>query len=350
MPLTAACLFTFVLSLVLTPAARTLAQRTGLVARPRRDRWHTRSTALLGGIAIQLAFLGGYLLFQPEPARTRPLVAIAGFAFASGLLDDVRPLRPSAKLATQLVAAAATVALGFRLPWTSSVLANDLLTVAWLVGITNAVNLLDNMDGLAAGIAVIACGFLAVTFQLNGQLEMALMPTLLAGAVLGFLVFNAPPASIFMGDCGATFVGALLGRIALLSDYGRSRNLTAVLLAPVLILIIPILDTSLVTVTRKLAGRPVSVGGRDHASHRLVALGLSERWAVATLWLLAILSGTFALVVRFLADDALLVLLPAFAVVFGLFALWLGRVDGVIPRRSDDMPDTERARHARGRA
>ncbi len=338
MPLAFACLATFALSLVLTPMVRAGAEWAGFVAAPRRDRWHARPTALLGGIAIQLAFLGGYLVFQPALEQTFPLVAIATFVFAVGLLDDVMPMTPLAKLTAQLLAAGATVAVGFRLPWTPSVVANDVLTILWLVGITNAMNLLDNMDGLAAGIAAIACAFLAVTFVVNGQDEIALMPALLAGAVLGFLCFNRSPATIFMGDCGALFLGVLLGCIALLSEYGRSRNLTAVLLTPVLILLIPILDTTLVTVTRKLAGRPVSMGGRDHASHRLVALGLSEQRAVGTLYLLAVLSGCFALGVRWLASDALLLLLPAFGLSLLLFGLYLGTADGKPPPKRGDGP------------
>jgi len=325
-PLLAGLVVTFLASLLFTPAVAALARRRGIVAVPRQDRWHRAPTALLGGVAICAAFVVGFAIEQPVPARSLPVVVSAAWLFVVGLVDDVAPIRPLAKLLAQLVAAAVVVAFGLHLPWTGSVVLNDAVTVVWLVGITNATNLLDNMDGLAGGIAVIAAFFLAVTFVLNGQMEEAVLPALLAGATLGFLPFNRKPASIFMGDCGSMFIGALLGGTALLSSYGRTRNLASVLLTPVLILLIPIFDTCLVTVTRKLSGRAVSVGGRDHTSHRLVALGLSEQRAVALLYVVATLAGGFALAVRWRRDDGLLVLLPILGAVVAAFGVILGRV------------------------
>jgi UDP-GlcNAc:undecaprenyl-phosphate GlcNAc-1-phosphate transferase len=194
------------------------------------------------------------------------------------------------------------------------------------VGITNALNLLDNMDGLAGGIAVIACVFLTITFLMNGQTAEAMLPALLGGAALGFLVFNFNPASIFMGDCGSMFLGFTLGGMALMSDYGRSRNLTAVLLSPVLILLLPIFDTCVVTATRKLSGRAISQGGRDHTSHRLVALGMSERRAVLMLYVLAATSGALALTVRLTQAEVMWLLVPGFALVMLFVGLYLGKV------------------------
>ncbi len=148
------------------------------------------------------------------------------------------------------------------------------VTIFWLIGITNAINLLDNMDGLAAGISAIAAGFLAANFAGNGQTTEAVMLAVFAAALVGFLVYNSNPASIFMGDCGSMFVGFFLASSALLSAAGdRGRSFLVVIAVPVLILFIPIFDTTLVTVVRKLSGRAASQGGRDHTSHRLVALG-----------------------------------------------------------------------------
>ena len=182
------------------------------------------------------------------------------------------------------------------------------------------------MDGLAGGVAVIACAFLTITFLLNGQTLEAQLPAMLGAAALGFLIFNFKPASIFMGDSGSMFLGFMLSSIALLSGTGRFRNLTSVLLSPLLILMIPIFDTCMVTVTRKLSGRRVSQGGRDHSSHRLVALGISERRAVMMLYVFAAISGILALMVRFVETTWALAIVPVFALVVLFLGLYLGKV------------------------
>ncbi|MCW5889152.1 MAG: hypothetical protein KIT14_01230 [bacterium] len=255
-----------------------------------------------------------------------PILAASAFLFLVGLVDDVVQIRPLTKLAAQVLAAGGIVASGLVLPWAHEPAVDAALAMLWIVGITNAVNLLDNMDGLAAGIAAIACVFLGITFATNGQWDMAVLPALVAGAAAGFLVYNFKPASIFMGDSGSMFLGCLLGGFALLSSYGRSRSVASVLLTPVLIMMIPILDTTLVAITRRLRGQPVSVGGRDHTSHRLVALGASERRAVLILYAVAAASGAVAVVVRELRVDALLAVIPGFALAVLFFALYLGMV------------------------
>jgi UDP-GlcNAc:undecaprenyl-phosphate/decaprenyl-phosphate GlcNAc-1-phosphate transferase len=318
--------FAFAVSLGLTFIVRSLAYRRGLVATPREDRWHSRPTALLGGVAIFAAFAIGWLVFSPDVPKASAVAAGAVLLFAGGLLDDLRPMRPYMKLVLQVATAALIVYLGLSLPWTENALINNLITVFWLVGITNALNLLDNMDGLAAGVAIIASGCMAVTFAMNGQLEAATLPVLLGGAALGFLVFNWYPASIFMGDAGSMFLGVTLGGTALLAEYGRSRSLAAVMITPVLIMIIPILDTAVVAVTRKLSGRSIAQGGRDHTSHRLVAVGLSEPRAVATLCVLAAVSGALAIAVGALQEEFIWLLVPTFALVLAGLAVFLGGV------------------------
>ncbi|HSE98439.1 MAG TPA: MraY family glycosyltransferase, partial [Blastocatellia bacterium] len=319
-------LCSLLLGLALTFTVREIACRAGVVAKPRADRWHQKPTAMLGGVAVYLAFMAGYFGFSSRPSNAYPIIAAGTLLFIVGLIDDLRPVKPYAKLILQLIAASAVVYSGLQLPWTGSVAVNSLITVFWLVGITNALNLLDNMDGLAGGITVIACAFLTISFLMNGQAAAAMLPAVLGGATLGFLVFNFNPASIFMGDCGSMFLGFTLGSTALLSDYGRSRNLTAVLLTPVLILLIPIFDTCMVTVTRKLSGRAISQGGRDHTSHRLVALGMSERRAALMLYLFAATSGVLALMVRLMEAEVMLLLVPGFALVTLFLGLYLGKV------------------------
>jgi UDP-GlcNAc:undecaprenyl-phosphate/decaprenyl-phosphate GlcNAc-1-phosphate transferase len=319
-------LCTFLLGLALTMLARKAAHRTGLVAAPRQDRWHSKPTALLGGVAIYSAFVIGYAFFMPQLPASYPILAGGSLLFFMGLVDDAIQIKPYAKLVIQLIAAAMAVYFGLHLPWVNYQWVNDLLTIFWLVGITNAINLLDNMDGLAGGISFISCMFLTITFLLDGQMPEAMLPALLGGAVLGFLAFNFSPASIFMGDCGSMFLGFMLSGTALLGATGRFRNLSSVLLTPVLILMIPIFDTCMVTITRKLSGRKISQGGRDHASHRLVALGVSERRAVLMLYLFAAVSGALALTVRLLDTTVILALIPGFALAVILLGLYLGKV------------------------
>ncbi|MGH9841774.1 MAG: hypothetical protein ACREEM_23720, partial [Blastocatellia bacterium] len=302
------------------------ARRYGIVAAPRKDRWHQRPMALMGGIAIYLSFILGCAIFAPSLYRARPILIAATLLFVTGVIDDRVQLKPYIKLAMQIIAAAITVYGGLDLRWTGYDTLNNLITIFWLVGITNAVNLLDNMDGLAAGISLISCVFLAITFGLNGQTAEMMIPLALAGAVAGFLVFNFNPATIFMGDCGSMFLGFTLGGTALLSDAGRMRNLLGVMLTPVLILVIPIFDTVVVTIARKLNGRPVSRGGRDHTSHRLVALGMSERRAVLMLYGFAAVTGTLALFVRQMKLGAGLTLIGGFALSFLFVGLYLGKV------------------------
>jgi UDP-GlcNAc:undecaprenyl-phosphate/decaprenyl-phosphate GlcNAc-1-phosphate transferase len=322
---TGSIISTLLLSLALTFAVRKIAMRTGMVAAPRKDRWHQKPTAMLGGIAIYVAFVAGYFLFAPTLPQFYPILIAGSLLFVVGLIDDIYQLKPYTKLIAQVIVAAATVYFGARLTLTSSEVVNDFITIFWLVGITNAINLLDNMDGLAGGVSVISCIFLAVTFFIGGQTGEMMLPILLGCAALGFLVFNFNPATIFMGDCGSMFLGFMLGGTALLS-YGRLRNVTAVLLTPALILLIPIFDTCMVTVTRKLSGRPVSQGGRDHTSHRLVAMGMSERRAVIMLYFLAALSGVLAMMVRFINPSITLLIVPAFVLVMLFIGLYLGKV------------------------
>ncbi|HEU4872166.1 MAG TPA: MraY family glycosyltransferase, partial [Pyrinomonadaceae bacterium] len=289
----------FCLALVLTFLVRALARRFRFVAQPKIDRWHKKPTAMLGGTAIWLSVIITVLVFSLHTTYGLQILLASTFLFLVGLVDDLIHIKPYQKLIGQILGSAYVVYYGLSLPWTGSVLLNMALAIFWLIGITNAINLLDNMDGLASGIAIIAGGFLAVSFMNSGQYTEALIMLVFAGGLLGFLVYNSNPASIFMGDCGSMFVGFFLASSALMHvSGGRSRSFLPVLVVPILVLFIPIFDTTFVTVLRKLSGRAASQGGRDHTSHRLVALGMSERHAVLMLYGFAALSGLLAIVVQ----------------------------------------------------
>jgi UDP-GlcNAc:undecaprenyl-phosphate GlcNAc-1-phosphate transferase len=318
----------FAAAAVATPIVSAVARRFNAVAIPRNDRWHRRPTAMMGGVAIFLAVMAVVPAMVHQRREGWVVLGASALLFLVGLVDDFLKIKPYQKLIGQLVGAASVIYFGLVLPWTNSAGSNIMITFVWLIGITNAVNMLDNMDGLSAGIAAIAATFLGINFMLNGQFNEALMLAGFAGALLGFLIYNHSPASIFMGDCGSMFIGFFLAAIALMSGSGggRSRSVLAVLAVPVLVLFVPIFDTTFVTVMRKLAGRAASQGGRDHTSHRLVALGLSEKHAVWMLYTLAVSAGLLALVARHAAIDVSIVVIAAFIIVLTFLGIHLGRV------------------------
>ena len=320
-------LLAFVAALVLTPILRLVAIRLGYVAKPRVDRWHSRPTALLGGVAIALPTLIGTVALGPIPP-VWPILLSVTLLFVVGLIDDLRSLKPSTKLVAQIAVASFLVFEGFGLRWTSSLSLDALLTIFWIVGVTNAFNLLDNMDGLCAGVAVIAGAALLPSLDPTVTGEATYL-WLLLGATAGFLVFNFNPASIFLGDSGSLFIGASVAALALRvgDGAGTTQNIVSVVAAPVFALLIPILDTTLVTASRLWHGRSPSVGGRDHSSHRLVAIGLSERAAVGVLWVLAALGGGMAAGLHYVSADwswpTAVLLLSAMAI----FAAYLAQVE-----------------------
>ncbi len=322
-----AFLFTLALSAGLTWGVRLAALRYGFVAAPREDRWHRTPTALLGGIAVYVAFLFGALSFAfPDSTADWVLLLSASAVFLLGLVDDLLPLKPQTKLIGQIVAATALAYAGFLLPFTESFFLNFVITLLWLVGITNAMNLLDNMDGLCAGVALIACAYRFAFCVSEGHLEGALLAALLGGAVAGFLFFNYNPASIFLGDSGSLFIGFMLAAINIPSAHVNATGVLSVLLFPVLVLFLPIFETAFVTILRKFSGRPVSRGGRDHSSHHLVAVGLSERRAVLILYAVAAAAGAAALVLSRQDLSFTLFFAILFALGLILFGVFLSRV------------------------
>lgn len=315
-------------ALVLTPAVRRLAQARGWVCHPRADRWSTRSVALMGGLAIVGATLAGLAPFLGRlGGHGEALLAISLLMAVVGAIDDRLGMRPHVKLFFQILGAMLLIESGFRFGLPGLPLWDYLLTLLWLVGVSNAFNLLDNMDGLCAGIAAIGAGFLAVIQAGGGPSAAAGMAAALAGACVGYLRYNKHPASIFMGDTGSLFIGMYLaGGVLHQPGAGAGRSVLSVLALPVALMLIPLMDTTLVTIARKWAGRPVSQGGRDHSSHRLVAIGLAEPAAVRLLYAVAAAGGLAALAVRWLDWYLSSLVLPV--LLFGVGALgWhLGHV------------------------
>ena len=319
-------LFAFAVSLVLVPVSRRLGVRFGYIARPREDRWHGRPVPQSGGVAIVAAVLIGAASF----GLVMPLlvlIATGALAFGVGMVDDWLSIKPATKFIAAIGLASILIFFGFRLQWTSSATLDIMLTMFWIAGITNAFNLLDNIDGLCAGVALIVGGFILARLLPAGVGPEAQYLALFLGAVAGFLVYNFHPASIFMGDSGSLFIGLMISALALArSDAHSQSGVLSIVLAPVLVLLIPILDTTLVTVSRLLSGRSASQGGLDHSSHRLVAIGFSERSAVAILWALAVLAGLTGIAVQRVSLEWSGLLVAPFVLAMVIFAVYLAHV------------------------
>jgi UDP-GlcNAc:undecaprenyl-phosphate GlcNAc-1-phosphate transferase len=269
-----------------------LARR--IVAAPRGDRWHEAPTPLLGGVAIFAGFaaavgLGAAVGAFHAYGEAAGIVGGCGVLLVAGLVDDTRGLSPVTKVGAQVAAAAVVLAAGVKVEIVSNDVLAVVLAIVWLVAITNAFNLLDNMDGLAATLGLVAAASFAVDAIMIHPNRMALVLSLaLALSCLGFLPFNfrpAKPAAIFMGDAGSQMLGFGLATLGLVSSWKVAGTTIATMLVPLLVLAVPILDTTLVTVVRLLEGRPITQGGLDHTSHRLVGRGLTEKRAVVFLGL-----------------------------------------------------------------
>ena len=326
-------------SLVATPLAKGLAHRFGVLDLPSQRKVHLSPTPLLGGLAVYAGFwlsvlaISRFEVAAPEvflPATTRELAAIFVATLTLtmiGFADDklVGGLPPGTKLLGQIAAAAVTILGGLQLrvfgvPWL------DLpLTVLWIVGLSNAINLLDNMNGLSAGATAIAAIFFFAIAALNGQVLVGAMALALAGACIGFLRYNFNPATVFLGDTGTLFMGFLLAVIGMKLKASGPGWWSFILV--VVVLALPIFDTSLVTAYRLWNRRALAQGGKDHTSHRLVKLGLPQRRAVLVLYGAGICAGMVALALaRGGVEVGALLALPALAIALGAGYL-LARVE-----------------------
>ncbi len=310
-------------ALAATPLARRLAVRLGVVDQPTVRKVHARPTPLLGGVAIYVAFIVALIAFG-DRFYIREAVGIlvaATFCSLLGLLDDRKGVGVRAKLGGQLAAAAILMVSGVRVQLPIAEAANLAVTVLWVVGITNAFNLLDNMDGLSGGIGAVAAAFFLLMAAMSGQYLVGALAAALLGACLGFLCYNVNPASIFMGDAGSLFIGFMLAAVGIKLRF--PDNVTFVTwMVPVMTLGLPIMDTTLVTVSRLRRGlNPLTTPGTDHLSHRLVRLGYTQREAVLTLTLAG---GVFGLLAVYMTQASVLegYTLSGLTAVVSLYLIW----------------------------
>ncbi len=335
-----------VVSLIMTPLMSRLAGKWGFI--DRKGQTESAGTPVMGGIAIFLGFacaiVAGMLIFPVLPGESIVdtalswrsiciLMLLSGFLMAlTGFLDDKYELSPRMKLFLHSVVATVAGTLfvmngaqvrlfleGSHLAWLAAP-----VTLIWLLGITNSINLLDHADGVTAGVSAISALFFAALNFMHGNPAIAFISVALAGASLGFLFFNFPPASTFMGDCGSNFLGFMLGIIAVLGVYTPRGSIPYLaILSPLLILAVPIIDTVMVLVYRKRRGAPLFQGDKNHLAHRLMRMGYSRRTTVIMLYIFSVILGTMALLLPTLQPyQAILAFVNAIGVI-GVFTIFI---------------------------
>ncbi len=326
-----------VLSALLVPILKKIAQRFSIIDYPNQGhKTHSEPIPYLGGWAIViptvlLTLIGPLLLEQGKDYSQRAgLLILPSLILAFlGLLDDMRNLSTQLRFLVQITASIAVALLliqaGFSVEITPNVLVNFLISILWMVGITNAFNFIDNLDGGAAGVTFVASLSIFLLGLFANQYLIAAFGIAIAGASMGFLFWNRNPASIYLGDGGALFIGIVLS-ILLLQFEPRSSSAFASAILPVLIMAVPIIDTSVVVVSRRLRGVSIFQGGRDHLSHRLIGMGLSRKRTAYFLWFMSAFFSALAILIeseRFDFDQAIANFGLSIMVLLVFLFLWL---------------------------
>ncbi len=317
----------FLLSLAGVPVARRAALAFGVTDAPDGHlKTQREPVPYLGGLAVFIAFLLALGMVTDFDVEVLALLLAATIAATLGLIDDFGVLTPFAKVIGQVVAVFVLLKAGIMVHVVVLPLpARLLLTIVWLVGMSNAFNLTDIMDGLAGGLGVVAGTFLLAVAVLNGRWTVAAFTVVLIGALLGFLRFNFPPASIYLGDCGSLFIGLTLGALAMVMDYTQHNPLGW--LAPLFFLALPLVDTVYVSVLRIRAGRKIYHGSPDHFPLRLRRrLGGSTRRTILVIYAAAVAFGGAGLAILWLDPVTTLWVTAATGVVVAATLIWLARV------------------------
>lgn len=338
---------TFVLSLLLSlygvPMARRAALAFNVVDRPDgRLKFQAEPVPYFGGLAVYLAFLISLALTFEFRQEVLGLVLAGTLMVMVGLIDDFGVLKPWPKLVGQLIAVFVLIRSGIRIEiaalpeWLAIV-----LTVFWMIGIINAVNIIDVMDGLAGGVSVVACLWLFVVAVINQDMMIAVMLAALAGSLIGFLRFNFHPARIYLGDSGSLFIGLMLGALAMIGKYTAVNPVS--LLAPVFVLGVPIFDTLFVMYIRKLRSLPVFLGSPDHCALRLRRWALSVPQVAALSYGVAFVLGGIGIAIMFVRAEIALGLVAGTVLIGIVVALWLKRIDMSKPAGETHLPESSPA-------
>jgi UDP-GlcNAc:undecaprenyl-phosphate GlcNAc-1-phosphate transferase len=318
----------FILALIFTPIAIKIAPKIGAVDIPKDNRrMHTTAMPRFGGMAIYIGTVAAMLIFLPFSTNLMGVIAGGTLIFLVGIIDDLRNLPPKVKLFCQIVCAFILFQFSVRIsfigipfgggyyffPWIVSLL----VTVIWIVGITNTINLIDGLDGLAGGVTFIASISIAYTAYINGNTEASMAMLAIAGGALGFLPFNFNPAKIFMGDGGALFLGFMLAGLSVMSPMKSATMLATVV--PVLVLGLPIFDTTFAIMRRLINRRPIMEADKGHLHHRIMAAGLGQRRTVLTLYGISGVMGVAAILTSrdlYIESVLLIIIAATFIYVF----------------------------------
>lgn len=308
----------FLISIVVTFLLIKVTNKFDWIHKPQANRWNTRVVSLHGGVGFGISLiLLSILGLMPFSQDTLFIVSISIFMLIIGLIDDIKHLNPKPKLIINISVSILAVFFGYKFSIFNNIIADSLLTFFWIIGITNAINMLDNMDGATTGITTISMLSLLIVGH-NLSTDITSIIQVLTGILLGFLVFNFNPAKIFMGDSGSLFLGTMVS--LLLIKYHQSIDYTDSflflplnLVLPALLIIMPIIDTTFVTINRKLNGYPASLGDKGHTTHRLSYIFKNDKISVTILYLYQL---TITTIVYFKAYNLLYPLL-----VFTIIAL-----------------------------
>lgn len=316
----------FATSLGMTPLARAIALRIGVVDKPNQRKIHQDHKPLMGGLAVVVAVSLSLLLFSTDSSLREILLILLGVVLLAitGLLDDRFDLSAKLRLGVQVLAACILILAGIRIQLINFPLINEIITIVWVVALCNAVNFLDNMDGLSSGLTAIAATFFMLIGLTEGLPLVSMLAGALMGATLGFWIYNFNPSSIFIGDMGTLVMGYILATLGIKLEFG-SQPLSITWMVPLFVLALPIFDIVLVVFTRISEGRSPGQAGKDHTSHRLMSLGLSQRKTTIILYLFCILNGVIAFFISTIpANNALLLGMIGLASLAVLFVVMIG--------------------------
>ncbi|UXS67476.1 undecaprenyl/decaprenyl-phosphate alpha-N-acetylglucosaminyl 1-phosphate transferase [Staphylococcus chromogenes] len=294
-------IFSMIVSLILTPIVIAVSKKLDIVDQPNFRKIHTKPISMLGGSAILLSFFIGIWLGAPIEREIKPLLLGAIVIYLVGLIDDLYDLKPVLKLIGQIIAASIVVVYGVTIDFISIPIGPTIhfgwlsipITIFWIVAITNAINLIDGLDGLAAGVSTIALVTIAFIAILQGNIFIIMICSVLIGSLLGFLVFNFHPAKIFLGDSGALLLGFIIGFLSLLGF----KNITFIsLFFPIVILAVPFIDTLFAMIRRVKRGQHIMQADKSHLHHKLLDLGYTHRQTVILIYAMAIMFSVVSVI------------------------------------------------------
>ncbi len=336
----------FIITLVTTPAVKWIAVKIGAIDVPKsKRRIHTKPIPRMGGLAIFIGFLAAVLIFVPHQRELVGLLSGAIILIIMGIIDDMKELPAKVKIVGQILAAVVAYSFGIRIDWITNPWGGMLhvreisfiITIFWIVGITNTINFIDGLDGLASGVsAIIAMAMAILAFNGNNMFVTMIMMAVL-GSTLGFLPYNFNPARIFMGDTGALFLGYIL---AVASVMGAFKNATTLVTFAVLAIGLPIFDTTFAIIRRFLNKQPIMSADRGHMHHRLLDMGFNQKQAVGILYLI---SGSFcflAVGMDFISDQIAIIFMITTGIVIGL--LMIVMLIGIHKTKSEPEEDQNR--------